>query len=102
LNIEESERKLRNSSMVYAFKSNFYLHGVFFIPCKDCPFQNEIPAVPILEKDKDCFKRCPHDIMIWLLNEEQTTLYEKFRPPEKKKKELEKAIKEGRIIQIPV
>ena len=101
MNIGELERKLRNSSMIYAFKANFYLHDIFSIPCRDCPFQNEIPAVSILEKDKNCFKRCPHDIMIWLLNEEQTALYERFRPPEKKKRELEKAIKEGKIIQIP-
>jgi len=92
------EKELRESSMIYSLKANFYLKRLFSTPCDDCPFKEENPSVPISEKDEDCFKRCPFDIMIWLLNEKQTALYQKFRPPEKKKRELEKVIREGKII----
>jgi hypothetical protein len=54
--------------------------------------------VPIWEKTERCFKRCPYEIVIWILSKKQFKLYEKLRPPELKEKELERAKREGKII----
>jgi len=86
--------------MDYSYKATLYLQGNAFTPCNDCPFKNDDPYVSLNEKIERCFQGCPHDIMVWLLNKEQLEIYERLRPPERKQKDIEKAIKEGRIIQI--
>jgi hypothetical protein len=60
--------------------------------------KNEYPPVPLSEKDKKCFQRCNFKICLWILNPEQLILYEKFRPPEKKKEDIEMAIRENKIV----
>ena len=94
------EHNLRNSNAVYPLKSTFYLYGVSQIPCPDCPYKNEYPPVSILKKDEDCFKRCQFEISIWILSKDQLKLYEKVRPPEKKKGDIEMAIRERKIIAL--
>jgi len=88
--------------MDYSLKANLYLQGVALTPCNDCPFRGEKPVVPIWAKTQRCFKRCPHPIMIWILNKQQLKLYEKVRPPELKERDANKAIKEERIIIIKI
>lgn len=97
--MEELERQLRNSEMAYSLKVNRYYKGVAYTPCNDCPFKKEDPCVSICDKTKDCFKRCPYEIVIWILSPSQTAEYEKLRPPDMKNKELERAINERKIVQ---
>lgn len=91
---------LRNSPMDYSLKVNLYYKKVAFTPCSDCPFQGERSAIPIWEKTEKCFQRCPYDIVIWILNPRQLTKYEELRPQDKKKKEIERAIREGKLVQV--
>jgi hypothetical protein len=100
LNTFELEHNFRSSNEGYLLKSTRYIHGVSQIPCPDCPYKNEYPPVSILKKDEDCFRRCRFEISIWILSEDQLKLYEKVRPPEKKKKDVELAIREGKIVLI--
>ena len=100
MNIPELEQNLRNSTAAYPLKATRYIYGIFQNPCPNCPYMNEYPPVPIYEKDEYCFKKCPFEICIWILNEEQLKIYEKVRPPEKKKRDIEMAIREGKIIPI--
>jgi hypothetical protein len=94
------EHNFRKSNEGYTLKSTRYIYGVSQIPCPDCPHKNEYPPVSILKKDEDCFRRCRFEISIWILSEDQLKLYEKVRPPEKKKKDVELAIREGKIVLI--
>jgi len=96
----ELERNLRNSSMDYSLKVTRYLYGVARTPCPNCPFKNEDPPVPLIEKTKKCFQRCKFKIIIWIPSPEQLHLYEQVRPPEKKKEDIELAINEGKITLI--
>lgn len=100
MNLEELEVSLRNSEMDYSLKANRYLHGVAFTPCNDCPFKGENPAVSIPLKTQKCFERCPYQIMVWILSEQQLRLYYKVRPPELKDKDFNKAVNEERVIII--
>lgn len=94
------EQYLRNSPMDYSLKATRYLCGIAQTPCPNCPFKNENPPVPLIEKTAKCFQRCEFKIIIWILNPEQLSLYEKMRPPEKKKEDIEAAINLGKITQI--
>jgi hypothetical protein len=98
MDTDELEKKLRDSPMIYSSKASYLVWGFFSTPCPDCPFKNENSSLSIFEKDKDCFERCPFDIMVWILNQKQKKLYFKYRPLKKKKKELEKAIQKEEII----
>lgn len=100
MNKEELERRLRESPMAYPLKVNLYCKGVAFTPCNDCPFKNENPVVPIWKKTEKCFQRCPFEILIWILNEEQQEMYEKLRPPEMKEREIKRAQREGKIAKM--
>ena len=84
--------------MDYPLKATWYLHGVESAStrCPDCPFS----PIYTLEKTKECFKRCTFTIMVWLLDGEQEKIYEESRPPEMKRKDIEKAINERKIVQI--
>jgi hypothetical protein len=97
LNNWDLERELRKSPMDYSLKATQYLYGISQTPCPNCPFKNEYPPVPFEKKTKKCFERCKFKIIIWILNQEQLSVYEQFRPPEKKKKDIELAINEGKI-----
>jgi len=94
----ELERELRKSSMGYSLKITLYLYGVSQNPCPNCSFKNEYRPVPLNEKDKKCFQRCEFKICLWILSPEQLILYEKFRPAEKKKEDIEMAIRENKIV----
>lgn len=96
----ELERELRKLPMIYSLKITLYLYGVSQIPCPNCSFKNEYPPVPLNEKDKKCFQRCKFKICLWILNPEQLILYEKFRPAERKKEDIEMAIREGKIVLV--
>jgi len=100
LNNDEFERNLRKSTAFYAFKASRLVHGIFRMPCPDCSFTNDDPPIPFFLKDEKCFQRCPFNVITWILNVEQTVLYEKFRPDEKKKKDLEMAINARKIAVI--
>ena len=94
------ERELRKSSMDYSLKASRYLYGVAQTPCPNCPFKNEYPPVPLIEKTKKCFQSCEFKILIWILSAEQLFLYEQLRPPKKKKEDIELAINTSKIAQI--
>ena len=96
----ELERELRKSPMEYPFKATLCLYGVSRNPCPNCSFQNEYPPVPLAEATKKCLQRCKFKIIIWILNTEQLSLFEQFRPPEKKKEDIELAINEGKTALI--
>lgn len=86
--------------MDYSLKATRDVYGVAQTPCPNCPFKNEEPPVPLVEKTKRCFQRCKFKIIIWILSTKQLSLYEEFRPPEKKKEDIELAINEGEIARI--
>lgn len=88
--------------MDYSLKATLYLWGVASTPCKDCPYKGEYPAISILIKTKKCFERCPYPIMIWILSKEQLELYETIRSLELKQRDINKAQKEARIIDIRI
>jgi hypothetical protein len=100
LNTEELERYLRSSTLTYPLKASWLVHDVSQNPCPSCPFQKEDPSIPISMKEGKCFERCPFNIIIWILNKEQEFLYEKFRPDDKKKSDLEMAINAHKIIAL--
>lgn len=97
MNLEELKELLPESQMNYPLKAGLYLRNSASAPCPDCPFRNKSPFVVTT---KLCFQECPHDIMIWILSREQLEKYKELRPPEKKKKEIDRAIEEGKILQI--
>jgi hypothetical protein len=96
----ELEHNLRNSNAAYPFKATRYIYGGHQIPCPDCPYKDEYHPVPILKKTEDCFKRCPFEICLWILSKEQLEIYEKVRPLEKKKKDIELAISKRKIVAL--
>lgn len=96
----ELERYLRESEMHYPLKATRYLYGVAQNPCPNCPFKNERPPVPSVEKTEKCFQRCKFKIIIWILSLKQLYLYEKMRPSENKKEDIEAAINLGKIARI--
>ena len=100
MNILELEHNYRNSNEVYPLKATRCIYGVSQIPCPDCPYKNEYPPVSIFIKTEKCFERCPYQIMLWILSKEQLEIYERVRPPEKKKIDIELAIREGKIILV--
>lgn len=100
LNNDEFERNLRKSTAFYAFKASRLIHSVSQTPCPDCPFKREDPPTPFLMKDQSCLERCPYNIIVWILNEEQEALYEKFRPDKKKKDDLEMSINAHKVAVI--
>lgn len=100
MDTEELEKYLRDSTLGYSFKANWLVHGVQQSPCPNCPFKKEDPPTPFLIKDQKCFERCPYNIIVWILNEDQEVLYEKFRPDEKKGLDLEMAINAHKVILV--
>lgn len=94
-----NEEDLRESPMAYPLKANLYIRGVAFMPCNDCPFKNERPSLLIDETVDRCFQECPHNIIVWILNQEQLEKYEELRPLELKEKDLKFAIKMEKIPQ---
>lgn len=92
MNIEELEINLRESTAAYVFKITLLIYGVQQNPCPNCPFKNEDPPVSLLLKDQKCFERCPYNIAVWILNTEQEILYQRLRPDDKKRSDLEMAI----------
>ena len=100
LNTEELERKLRDSTASYPFKTSRLVHGIFRMPCPDCSFTNDDPPIPFFLKNEKCFQRCPFNVITWILNAEQTVLYEKFRPDKKKKNDLEMSINAHKVAVI--
>jgi len=100
LDISDLEHNYRNSNECYPLKATRCIHGVSRIPCPDCPYKKEEPPIPILKRDEKCFQRCRFPIMLWILSKEQLELYEKVRPPEKKKEDIELAIREGKIVLV--
>jgi hypothetical protein len=94
------ESNFRRSNEVYPLKETRYLYSVSQIPCPDCTHKNKHPPVSISKKTEDCFKKCEFEICLWILSKEQLEIYEKVRPPEKKKKDIELAIREGKIVLI--
>jgi len=119
LNTEELERELRKSPMDYCLKANLYLRGVAFMPCPDCHekwlpenensfLTTEKHSIPFSEKIDECLlsliegrlKNCPFEIMVWILSEDQFQLWEKLRSPEMKRRGIEKAINEHKMLQV--
>jgi len=97
--------------MDYCLKANLYLRGVAFMPCPDCykkwhpknekPFPTtENRSIPFSEKINERLLSCPFEIMLWILSEDQFQLWEKLRSLEMKKKEIEKAINEHKVLQV--
>ena len=97
MNTEELERNLRNSTAAYPLKASRLVHGIQLITCPDCPLKNEDPPVPFLMKDQKCLERCPYNIIVWILSEEQEIIYQKYRLDEKKRNDLEMAINEHKV-----
>jgi len=97
LDAEELERFLRSSSLTYPFKDSWLIDDVQQTPCLNCPFEKEYPPVPLLIREQKCFERCPRDIIVWILNEKQTKIYEKFRPDVQKKEDMALAINARKI-----
>lgn len=83
--------------MDYSLKANLYLRGVASTPCPDCPPERRYPIVSIAEKTKACIQYCKFALMIWILSEEQRKIWEEFRPPEMKEKDIQKAIDEKKF-----
>jgi len=97
MDTEELERNLRNSTETYPIKASRIVHGIQLIPCPNCPFTNEDPPAPFSMKDQNCFERCPYNIIVWILSEEQEIVYQKSRPDEKKRNDLEMAINAHKV-----
>jgi hypothetical protein len=91
------EKELRESQMIYPLKANYYLRRVKLVPCPDCPFKE---PVSILEQDAFCFSKCPFEIIVWILSPEQLKVYEGVRPTERRLIDLERAMKEGKMVPI--
>ena len=86
------EYELRKSPMGYCLKANFYLRGERL----SCLSKLSLTEGFIAETG-ECCKRSPFAMMPWIFNEYRWRKWVKERPPELKKMDLEKAIREGRI-----
>lgn len=87
---------LRKSHLDYPEKATWHLYGVdnASLICPDC----HSPPVNMSERITACCERCPFALMIWLLNKRQAEIWLKVRPPDMKRKEVEKAVSEQRKI----
>ncbi len=100
MNNFELERNFRRSNEIYPLKATRYIYGISQMPCPNCPYKNEYPPISIFKKTEDCFKKCSFKICLWILSKEQLEIYERVRPPEKKKEDVELAIQVGEIVAI--
>lgn len=98
MNNESFEDFLRRSDMEYPEKATWLLRGVKSARtiCPDCPS----PPTFVSEKTRVCCGSCPFLMMIWIFNEKQMKIWDELRPPDIKRKEVEKAVNEQKISQI--